>query len=126
MLATSALTDNAVSFVNTTDKRLHIRKIDGKPMPESTAAVIGDDWIASLDEQPITQAIVNDSRSHIMSISATGQGGTGGVDPALNSSLLSFNRNDLVLDTDEAFFVNVTDVSGAMDITATFNLWYQA
>lgn len=124
MVSSSALTDNASSFTNETSSRLSVRKVVGRALPESTALVLGDEWIASLDEIPIAQHSTNDSRSHIAAISASATGGTGAVSATFNNSTLSFNRGDLVLDPDEALFLNISDVVGAADITASFNIWY--
>ena len=121
----SSLADNAGSFTNVTADRLHIRMLDLTAKAESSAGVIGDAASCSIDEIPITQAAVNDSRSHIMAVVAAVQGGTGGVESTYPSKVLAFNRNDLVLDPDEALFMNNTDNSGALDVGFTLNIWYE-
>jgi len=124
-LSTSALQNNAASFVNNTGKRLHIRKSTLAWMPETTATAIGDSAIASLDEQPVIQANVNDSRSHIQSATIVAAGATGQIEAMVNNSIMIFNRNDLVVDIDEAIFLNTSDVKGSIDATCTANLWYE-
>ncbi len=91
---------------------------------ESTAGVLGDAASASLDEIPVAQDIVNDSRAHICGVQAAVSGGTGALEAASDKIVLSFRRNDLVLDPDEALFVNTNDISGALDVTFSTNLWY--
>ncbi len=122
-IATTALTDNAGSFVNQTARRLHIRKSIGTLRP-SSAWVIGDLVESSLDEVPTNQATVNDSRSHIALLTGGGEGGTGGLF-GKDRVVLSWNRDDLVLDPDEALFVNNSDVSGAPPTRDSWNLFYQ-
>ncbi len=124
-LVSSSLGNNVASFVNVTAETLHIRMLDLVGLPESTAGVIGDSSICSIDEVPIDQSLVNDSRSHIMSVAATVQGGTGGVEATAPSKVLPFNRNDLILKPDDAIFMNITDVSGSLDETYTLNVWYE-
>jgi len=124
-LSTSALTDNAVSFVNTTGEDLHMRKTVLKGAGQSTAGALGDNQTASLDEVPVTQAFVNDSRSHIQSAQAQVTGGTGAIDATYNNSVMAWGRGDLVLEPDEALFLNITDVSGALDLNWTATLFYE-
>lgn len=123
-ITSSALTDNAASFVNQTARRLHIILSALKGLPETTAAAVGDSAIASLDEVPLSQAKINDSRSHIQSAVAHTTGGTGAVEMAFTNSVYRWNRNELVLDPDEALFMNIEDVLGAPDVTFSANLMY--
>lgn len=125
LIFTSALTNNAGSFVNQTARRLHIIISDISGLPESTAGAIGDASIASLDEVPTIQARSNDSRSHIQSASAQVIGGTGAIEAVYNNSSRRWNRNDLVLDPDEALFLNIEDTSGALDVGWAANLFYE-
>lgn len=122
-IVTSALSDNAGSFVNVTAERLHIRLLDLVALPESTAGVSGDAAIASVDEVPVDQSLVNDSRSHIMAIAPVVGGA--GIEATAPQKALPFNRNDLVLDPDDAIFLNTTDVSGNLDVTFNLNVWYE-
>ncbi len=124
-IVSSSLADNAGSFVNVTSDRLHIRMLDLTTIPESTPGAIGDAANCSIDEVPVGQADINDSRSHLMNVSATVNGGTGGIEATTPSKVLPFNRNDLVLDPDEAIFMNNTDISGALDVTFNLNVWYE-
>lgn len=126
VLSSSALQNNAVSFTNQTARRMHIRKSSLAFSMEAGAAIaLGDSALASLDEVPVIQAQVNDSRSHIQQASAQGSGGTGAIAATFESSVLTFNRNDLVLDPDESIFLNLLDIVGAMPVTASANLWYE-
>ena len=122
-IVSSALTNNAGSFVNVTGERLHIRLLDLAALSESDPGVSGDSAICSIDEVPIDQSLINDSRSHIMAISPAVEGG--GIESSTPQKALPFNRNDLVLDPDEAIFMNNTDVSGAMGVTFCLNVWYE-
>lgn len=125
VLSTSALQNNAVSFVNQTARTLHIRKIRMSGFAESTAGTLGDSATASLDEVPIAQNIVNDSRSHIQACQAQVAGGTGSVEATFDNSQQGFGRSDLMLEPDEALFLNTTDISGALDVTFSANIWYE-
>lgn len=122
-LATTILTDNVVSFVNVTSKRLHVMKVVGTNIG-TAALVIGDLAESSLDEVPVGQNDVNDSRSHIAVTALSAIGGTGGINSPVDRVVLSFNKSDLVLDPDEALFVNNRDRVGAPNMLATWNLWY--
>lgn len=124
-MSSSALTDNAASFTNVTAAKLHVRIIDLHSSGESSPGSIGDAASASVDEVPTTQSAVNDSRSHIIGITAGVAGGTGAIEATYPSKVLAFNRGDLVLDPDEALFLNLTDNSGALDITFSCNIWYE-
>lgn len=125
IVSTSALADNSGSFVNVTADRLHIRMLDLRSLTEAGAATVGDNAGCSIDEVPVRQDNVNDSRSHIMRIGAVVTGGTGAVDFDEKQKTLIFNRNDLVLDPDEAIFMNTTDIAGGLDVTFTLNIWYE-
>lgn len=123
-IRTSALGNNSSSFVNQTARRLHIRKI---VMSQGTnaATAIGDISVASLDEIPVAQFRVNDSRSHIMGIQWSHDGGTGSLAGQSNRLVLSFNRGDLFLDADEALFLNTEDVNGAPPVNTSVQVWYE-
>lgn len=124
LVSSSALTNNAGSFVNQTARRLHIIISDLRGLPESSAGVLGDSAVASLDEVPVIQAKVDDSRAHIQACSAQVIGGTGAVETVFNNSYRRWNQNELVLDPDEALFLNIDDTSGALDVTFGANLFY--
>lgn len=121
----STLTSNAASFVNQTADRLHMRKLVGRVTNESTAGVEGDTARSSFDEVPVNQSVVNNSRSHIAQIQAVVAGGTGTLDPNAANIVLTFERGQLFLDPDEAWFVNNADVSGALDVGFSWNCWYE-
>jgi len=125
VLSSSTLTDNARSFTNLTDKRLHIRKIRGYSTGSSTGQVVGDQATSSLDEVPVSQEGVNDSRSHIASTMAEVAGATGAVAATHTVITLAFNRGDLFLDVDEALFMNNQDVVGAMAWNFGWSIWYE-
>jgi len=125
VIQSSALTDNAGSFVNVTADRLHIRLLDLVGYGEVTDAAIGDRQSCSIDEVPVDQHDVNDSRSHIMSANTAMIGGTAALSALPVSKVLPFNRNDMVLDPDEAIFMNISDIKGALDYGWTLNVWYE-
>lgn len=97
----------------------------GKVQNGSTASVEGDAASSSLDEVPIDQSNINDSRSHIAFIQATVGGGTGTLEASADNTVLTFERGQLFLDPDEALFMNNKDVSGALSIAFGWNLWYE-
>jgi len=121
MIRSNTLTDNAASFTNVTAKRLHILKMVLKVLQRGTIFVDGDQANVSIDEIPIAQKASNDSRSHI-----------GSVDFAANTIavtiaqtlVLTWNRDDFVLDPDESIFMNIEDQTGAPAISGSCNLWY--
>ncbi len=117
---------NMGSFVNVTARRLHIRKLDLSMIVSATVVAL-DQMALSVDEVPIVQQGTNDSRSHIMAVrsivgDSTGAGlsGTPG-----SSKILSFNRNDLVLDPDEAIFLNGSNIVGDPTFDGNLNVWYE-
>lgn len=124
LLSSSTLTDNAASFVNQTARRLHLLRTVHRLTSTGSAAAIGDNVRSSLDEQPVAQASVNDSRSHISAVETTTVGGTGVIDLMPVTLVLDFPRNALVMDSDDAIFLNNTDVSGAVPADANVNIWY--
>lgn len=124
-ITTSSLADNAASFVNQTSDDLHIKLIDLRGIPESTAGTLGDSQSCSIDEVPADQFNVNDSRSHVIGATAEVQGGTGSVEAVYNNAVMAFQRGDLVLEPDEALFMNISDISGALDMTWSGNIWYE-
>jgi len=85
---------------------------------------LGDNVRSSLDEQPVAQASVNDSRAHISGIEATTIGGTGVIDLAPVILVQDWPFNALVMDPDDAIFLNNTDVSGAVPVDTNCNVWY--
>lgn len=125
LLSATVLQDNSASFTNLTNDRLHIRKVVMKAL-SGVATQIGDAASASLDEVPVDQSIVNDSRSHIASVLAVNTGGTGALISDGDGQTLSFNRGDLVLDPDEALFLNLNDIVGAPPVRFNANFWYEA
>jgi len=125
LVRSSTLTDNAASFVNQTADRLHMRKLVGRVQSESTNLVIGDAARSSLDEIPVDQSSVNNSRAHIAVIEMVMAGGTAAVKGVPANIVLTFERNQLFLDPDEAWFMNNQDIIGAPDVGFTWNIWYE-
>lgn len=126
LLSSSAFQDNARSFVNVTSDRLHVRKITGRISGAATDAVLGDRVSVSLDEVPVAQNNQNDSRSHIGLMTAEAVGGTGAISLSEHPMQMEFGRNDLVLDPDEALFMNTIDHKGAPACTMQINIWYES
>jgi len=124
LLSSNTLTDNAASFVNQTARDLHILMTDHSVGPTGSATVIGDNVRSSLDEQPVAQASVNDSRAHISAVQTENSGATGAIDMPWRFKVLAFPRNALVLRPDDAVFLNNTDVSGAPPADTNCNIWY--
>lgn len=125
LISSAAFTNNAASFVNQTADRLHVRKLVGRAMPNGANAV-GDLARSSFDEVPVDQSTTNDSRSHIASISQVTNGGTGAIAPGpSNNIVLTFERGQLFLDPDEAFFINNTDIVGNPNVRFNWNVWYE-
>lgn len=124
LVTATALTDNAGSFVNQTADRLHIRKLVIKATPTGSSA-IGDAATISVDEVPIGQHDVNDSRSHIGSATMTVVGGTGATGAQTDQEVLTFERGQLFLDPDEAFFINNTDVQGNPNFRGSAQFFYE-
>lgn len=83
-----------------------------------------DEATWSIDEVPVNQLRTNDSRSHIVG-GAIKTGDAGGIAPTKSAKVLSFNRGDLVLDTDEALFLNTADITGAPTVNTSVNVWYE-
>lgn len=125
LYATGTPADNMASFVNVTSKRLHLMKLVQTARMLATIVAL-DSMKVSIDEVPVAQANTNDSRSHIMEVDQQIGDATGaGLAPTnAAKAVLSFNRNDLVLDSDEAIFMNGIDVAGAATIEAGLNVWY--
>lgn len=125
LLTTGSESDNAASFVNQTAKRLHIRKII-LAIQATAASTIGEIGGASLDEVPVRQDTTNDSRSHIGSVMYEVGGGTGAAAATAQGQLvLSFNRGDLVLDPDEALFLNTFSIVGPPAVSYKANIYYE-
>lgn len=125
LLFATAVTDNAASFVNVTSKRLHIRKLVGNIIGSINDS-LGETNTMSIDEVPVDQSKTNDSRSHIMVVGSSVTGGTGAISFNSRKQTLSFNRNDLVLDPDEAIFMNNdARVGSAASVLHSLNVWYE-
>jgi len=128
LISSTLLQDNAGSFVNVTAKDLHIRKLK-LSLRQGGAIVRGDAYEASVDEVPAIQATVNDSRAHIQHglIQASEQvgadGGTGLYGPQKDT--MTFERGQLVLEPDEALFLNTSDLGGAPTVITKLNIWYE-
>lgn len=117
--------NNAGSFVNVTAKNLHVRKLKLSIKPVSTQ-VAGDSALISIDEVPVLQFEVNDSRAHI---AAAWFQNYEVVDAAPTTSspkdTITFNRDQLVLEPDEALFVNTQDLGGDPTMQASVNIFYE-
>lgn len=126
MIFSVAFGNNVAAFVNTTGKDLHIMRIVHALTIQGTL-VSADSAISSIDEQPVAQAQVNDSRAHISSV-AVGSGTfstNGGLNPSGTPQLVTnYRRGDLVLEPDEALFMNNIDGAGTPTINARANIWY--
>lgn len=124
-LEVATLQDNAASFVNQTSDRLHIRKIILTMLQGDSASVLGDVAVASIDEVPVGQQDILDTRSHIVQVQIAVIGGTGAIVAPTDRAVISFNRNDLVLDVDEALFLNTTDTTGAPSTRTSAQFFYE-
>lgn len=124
LLASSSLSANAASFVNQTARILNVLMTDHNIRGAASVSVLGDLVISSFDEQPVSQAQVNDSRQHISSVASTVQGGTGSITLLPISKVLAFPRGALVMREDDAFFLNNEDQTGSPDINTSINIWY--
>ncbi len=124
LLTTTAQTDNAASFVNQTADRLHMRKLVGR-MLGSAADTLGETNVSSFDEIPVRQSAVNDSRAHIAQIDYKVIGGTGAVTGESAGIVLTFERGQLFLDPDEAWFVNNNAGVGSAAPRSGWNIWYE-
>jgi len=125
VLRTATLGNNGASFVNQTAKRLHIRKVIVRAMNGGSATVLGDIAQCSLDEVPVIQMTTDDSRSHIAGTQCANVGGTGAIAMLTDREVLNFGRNDLVLDPDEALFLNTADVQGAPSFSGQAQIFYE-
>ncbi len=117
-------TANAASFVNQTADRLHLRKLVGR-MRGGAADTVGELNISSFDEIPVSQQNVNNSRAHIAQMAYQVIGGTGAVIGQSAGIVLTFERNQLFLDPDEAWFVNNTTIVGSATPQSSWNIWYE-
>lgn len=124
LLIVGSESNNAASFVNVTAERLHAKKLD-LSIQGAGASSIGEISIMSFDEVPVRQSNVNDSRSHIGSVTYEVGGGTGAVAGKTDRLVLAFNRNDLVLDPDEAWFMNTTTIVGPPVVDYRAQIWYE-
>jgi len=125
VLSSSTHTDNAVSFSNQTSRKLFVRKVVGRIIPSSSAGVLGESVNYSLDEIPVRQSAVNNSRLHIATMSATVAGGTGSIALIADQVNLTFQRDDLMIDKDESLFANAADLAGTLASACSWNIWYQ-
>lgn len=117
--------NNMASFVNVTAKRLFIMRTVLKATVAPTVVAL-DHFVLSIDEVPTVQARVNDSRAHITDVrqivgDATGAGLAGNPP---DREVLSFRKNDLILDPDEALFMNGEDIAGTPTLQGACNIWY--
>lgn len=122
----AAPSNNMASFTNVTARRLHIRKTVGTGNLQATVTAL-DHAILELAEQSTAVSSTNDSRALIDTMRFIVGDSTAyglGLQPT-QRAVLAFNRNDLVLDTDESLFVNGTDVVGTATIRANWNLFYE-
>lgn len=126
LLATATLQDNAQSFVNLTAETLHIKKIVIFGQIRGTL-VATDEVRISLDEVPAIQLGIDDSRSHIVGGECVNSSVStnGAIVPGRFYAVLTFDRGELMLDPDEAFFLNTSDVSGAATFVGRCNIWYE-
>lgn len=125
LIATTTLQDNSGSFVNVTAKNLHIRKIKLFIRPGGVQ-VAGDAAMASVDEVPTFQAETNDSRAHILSAKFQNHEAAGdGPITSKPADTITFNRDQLVLEPDEALFLNTRDDGGAPTTNTSCNIWYE-
>lgn len=123
-LSTTSQTDNAASFVNQTADRLHMRKLIGT-IRGAVADSIGEENTSSFDEIPVSQENVNDSRAHIALLVYGVTGGTASVLGEKDRIVLTFERNQLFLDPDEAWFVNNAQQIGTASPRSHWNIWYE-
>lgn len=124
-LRTTSLTDNAASFVNESKDDLNIRKIFLTIRNTSTAVTIGERVSASVDELPVKQDAVTDSRAHILEANGAATGGTGAVAFTGGKASITFERGQLVLEPDEALFLNVQDLVGTPTVSINVNIFYE-
>jgi len=122
-ILTTALSNNAGSFVNESGDDLHIRKIVMQSALTGSVA-INDSARASLDEVPTIQSNVDDSRSHILGLYLLQTEATTTVGKSATIGI-TFERGQLVLEPDEAFFVNNLDLGGTPNIATQVNIWYE-
>lgn len=118
--------NNNASFTNVTAKRLHIRKTKLTLMITETVVAL-DRMVLELAERSTAVSATNDSRSVIDWVQQIVGDSTGaGLAPRnYASSVLSFNRGDLVLDTDEALFMNSINKQGLPTFEGNANLFYE-
>lgn len=86
-----------------------------------------DSAVLELAEQSTAQANTNDARGLLDCIRmAIGDGTNAGlITNPQHRAVLAYNRNDLVMDTDDSLFINGIDVNGAPNITGGWNLYYE-
>lgn len=125
IISVTAKQNNAGSFVNVTAKDLHIRKIKLSIKPVSVL-VVGDSAGLSVDEVPTIQFETNDSRAHV-AFAWFQNPESAGDGPATSAprDTITFNRDQLVLEPDEALFVNTQDLGGDPTMQASVNIWYE-
>jgi len=121
---TSILTDNAGSFVNVTAVDLHIRKIKLSIRLVGTLVAL-DSVVATIDEVPSSQRASNDSRAHIAYVYATVSATASLTQYGAVKDTITFERRQLVLEPDEALFLNVVDILGNPPNEILCNIWYE-
>ncbi len=123
LYATGTPSNNMASFTNVTARRLSIRK-HKLALQLIAARVATDEATLELAEARTVQASLNDSRSLIDFVNQIiGASDTAGGNHA--SSVMSWNRGDFVLDTDDGIFMNGTDEAGAPTIRGRCNIFYE-
>lgn len=126
LFASGLPTNNMASFTNVTADRLHIRKEKLSMMIAETIVAL-DRATVELSERSTAVLATNDSRDLIDWVHQIVGDGTGaGLAPNNHaSSVLTFNRGDLVLDTDDSLFMNGINKIGNPSIEANCNLFYE-
>lgn len=126
VISVTAFQSNAGSFVNESSDDLHIRKIILTIRMTATALVVGDACTISIDEVPTPQEGTDDSRSAIISTSLIVGGGTGAIAGGQTTpGVITFERNQLVLEPDEALFLNTQDFVGAPAVRMSALIYYE-
>jgi len=122
LIRSTALQNNAGSFVNVTAKVLHIRKLK-LSLRVTGAMVAGDQAGMEIAEVPVLQQATNDSRALIAEVSTIIANTVAINDKGQDT--ITFERNQLKLEPDEALFMNTEDRVGAPNIEAHCNVWYE-
>lgn len=123
LVAAATLQNNAGSFLNLTNDKLHIRRIQAKLRVRGTIVAL-DEATLSIDEEPVAGHATNDSRAHLLDVKVKiGDVGSFGNNQA--QDIIFFERGELVLDSDDAIFMNTVDDGGAPTVLATMNIYYE-